>query len=322
MLGCDVAHYQSSIPAGVDFVIIKATQGTTIADSAIGRHTAAAKARGLLRGYYHFVTTADPVAQADWFLAHVPDVGRVVLALDFENTTNSNVRGRADLAKAFLDRVHARTGVRPLIYMNGDILGSANWSAVAKDYPLWLARYTASAGSVAPWPSWTLWQYTSSNGAQDYNRAAIDAVGWAALASGTSLAGNTVSATPNLPTIDVGDLTPIAPQEDDMFTDDDRARMQRIETELGNTKAGVWTGGAVTLDGVAQTFAYGALPIAAHNQALIAQVLGELAGLRTALESLSGSGAVDLAAITKAAQDGANAALAGLTLTAATGGTK
>jgi lysozyme len=36
-------------------------------------------------------------------------------------------------------------------------------TAEFKDYPLWIAQYTSAKqpAKMAPWPTWTFWQYTS-----------------------------------------------------------------------------------------------------------------------------------------------------------------
>lgn len=70
--------------------------------------------------------------------------------------------------------------------------------------------------------------------------------------------------------------------------------------------------------GDAQSSQYGVLPIEIHTQTLVAQALGQLAALQTAVGQLSaGSGvALDMKAIEAAAERGAKDALSGLVLTA------
>lgn len=116
------------------------------------------------------------------------------------------------------------------------------------------------------------------------------------------------SLTPTAPATGGGTKTPI--EEDDMFTDADRALLQNVRTELLNTKAGIWTGGSVEVGGKVQRFNYGVLPIVAHNQTLIAQQSSRIAALEEALRQVnSGGSAVDLAAVVNAAEQGARAAL-------------
>lgn len=64
-----------------------------------------------------------------------------------------------------------------------------------------------------------------------------------------------------------------------------------LKTAVANVHAGIWTGGKVSLDGAVQTFKYGALPITAHNQTLIAKALGDLAALKAEVETLKTNGA-------------------------------
>lgn len=64
-----------------------------------------------------------------------------------------------------------------------------------------------------------------------------------------------------------------------------------LKTAVANVHAGIWTGGKVSLDGAVQTFKYGALPITAHNQTLIAQALTRIAALTAEVENLKKNGA-------------------------------
>jgi hypothetical protein len=99
-----------------------------------------------------------------------------------------------------------------------------------------------------------------------------------------------------------------------MFTEQDRALLLQIKNELLNTKAGVWTGGRVKLDGVVQEFRCGVLPIVAHNQRLIAQQAGQIAALQAIVEQLTVTQNVslDMGAVRDAAERGARDANAGL----------
>lgn len=69
------------------------------------------------------------------------------------------------------------------------------------------------------------------------------------------------------------------------------ARLIAVETELANVKAGVWTGGSVTLDGKVQKFNYGVLPIVAHNQRLIAAQTAALTEISRQQAGASAGGA-------------------------------
>ena len=94
----------------------------------------------------------------------------------------------------------------------------------------------------------------------------------------------------------------------------------KAESEIANTYQGLWYGGSVKIDGQVQTFNYGVLPIVAHSQAMIAQLIGQVGALTAAVQALPGGGQVDMAALEAAAEKGARDALAGLTLKAEVGG--
>ncbi|MFE5673182.1 M23 family metallopeptidase [Agromyces sp. NPDC056523] len=76
--------------------------------------------------------------------------------------------------------------------------------------------------------------------------------------------------------------------EEDMFSDIDRNR-------LNNVWAGLFKGASVEVDeGVVKRFAYGVLPIVAHNQTLIAQQSARIAALEEALSQLAQGTGVQL----------------------------
>lgn len=146
--GIDVSHYQDGINLAkiqADFVIMKATEGTSYVDPCCDSHYQEAKKAGKLLGVYHFARgTGSGTEEADFFVKNVKGyIGEAVLVLDFEYTNKPN-SGSVAWAKAFLDRVYQKTGVRPLIYMSHSVTRAADWASVAKDYGLWVARYASN----------------------------------------------------------------------------------------------------------------------------------------------------------------------------------
>lgn len=146
--GIDVSHYQDGInlaTINADFVIMKATEATSYVDPCCDSHYQEAKRAGKLLGVYHFARgIGSGIEEADYFLRNVEGyIGEAVLVLDFEYTnkpTNENV----NWAKTWLDRVYQKTGVRPLIYMSHSVTRHTDWTSVAKNYGLWVARYTSN----------------------------------------------------------------------------------------------------------------------------------------------------------------------------------
>lgn len=98
-------------------------------------------------------------------------------------------------------------------------------------------------------------------------------------------------------------------EEDDMFSEEDRELLAKVLTEVRNTKAGVWTGGSIN----GQTFKYGALPIVARNQQLLAQHAIELRALSAAVQSLAAAKGVDPAAVLAAVEAGVKNAMKDVT---------
>lgn len=116
-----------------------------------------------------------------------------------------------------------------------------------------------------------------------------------------------------------GVFTPFQPEEDDMFDDQARARLDAVYAAIFGPQAV----GASRLywpqDGAVESAAYGMLPVGNHTQALVGSLKGQVAALTTALEQVKAGGGVDLAAIRAEAEAAIREALGGLTVTISTG---
>lgn len=183
-----------------DGVIIKATQGTGYVNPLCNAQWDSAKGNGKLLGLYHYAGGDDPVAEANYFIDNIANyVGQGVLVLDWEKYQNA-AWGSTTWARSFVDQVHARTGVWPLVYTGTD--GLAQIGNTSKDCGLWFAGYPLENNdwnvpdfiyNTAPWPYYTGWQFTSGKGAMDRSVFDLDANSWAAIAKGNG------SATPSAP---------------------------------------------------------------------------------------------------------------------------
>lgn len=176
MDGIDVSAYQ---PANIvskvkaDFVIVKATEGTTWVNPHLNQQVTEAFKRGKRVGVYHFATAlADSDAEADHFMKHAKpylDKGAMPV-LDWEPIGLSHY---TQWAEDWCQRVETKRGLTPeklMVYMNLSVSGQATWSPYMKRHPLWLAFY----GNDAPFngygttftppktPGWkmAMWQYT------------------------------------------------------------------------------------------------------------------------------------------------------------------
>ena len=164
--GIDVSHWQGGISwdkTGVDFAIIKCTQGDSMIDPMFSRNKTGARRAGILCGYYHFAQHNDPIQEADWFVKNVGDIQTgELLALDAETGQDPS------WCKKFLDRVASKVGFKPLIYCPAG--NGMDWSPVISgNYGLWIARYGLNLGymltswppKIGKWPFYAIWQYTS-----------------------------------------------------------------------------------------------------------------------------------------------------------------
>jgi GH25 family lysozyme M1 (1,4-beta-N-acetylmuramidase) len=184
--GIDVSRWQPTVAwvkvkgAGMDFVVIKASQAT-FADPLFKAHWAGARAAGLLRGAYHFfMPDADPLKQVDIYLKTLgDDPGDLLPVLDIEAKT-TNPTAYAKGSKIWLDEVEKRLKRKPIIYTaawywNTTMLIGGKFPEWAADYPLWVAAYPVkdgaptlddmAAGKYKPalpksWSSWMFWQYS------------------------------------------------------------------------------------------------------------------------------------------------------------------
>ena len=180
MPGIDVSKYQGRIDwtavatTPVRFVILRATLGNDYRDGQYGRNAAGAREQGLTVGAYHFAKPSlarwDPQAEADHFLDVVGlRAGDVVPVLDIEETGGLSPRQLRTWASSWLARVHARTGVRAMIYSGNffwhGFMRNTPWFA-RQDHPLWVAHWYVGAPDV-PGGRWagrgyTVWQYSAS----------------------------------------------------------------------------------------------------------------------------------------------------------------
>lgn len=144
MDGIDISNHQRGINvdrvAGLEFVMIKATEGRTYRNPDMSRTYRDARADGLKTGLYHYASGGNAVAEAEHFVDVVGDrVGENILVLDYEGTAVNNGVG---WAMDFMDAVYNMTGVKPVIYMSRSVISRYDWTpAVNAGYKLWVAAY-------------------------------------------------------------------------------------------------------------------------------------------------------------------------------------
>ena len=176
ILGMDISHFQDNIEwdkikaDGVNFVYLKATQGTHFKDPKFKEHHEATKNECLYRGAYHFYETGkDAKEQAQNFVEAVGALipGDLPPVLDLEEL---GVKKSVDLETyatntlLWLKIVEEKLGVRPIIYCDPAFGNSYLKHADFANYKLWVADYTKASAPKVPdtWKDkgWIVWQRT------------------------------------------------------------------------------------------------------------------------------------------------------------------
>jgi hypothetical protein len=176
--GVDVSGYQpvGFGTTGLDFAIIKVTEGVTYTNpNWVGQRETARKA-GLVTGFYHFGRPGNQADQAAFFLSKLSLVSGDFLAFDWEDTGVSCAQKDAWI-KYVQDRV---PGHRVILYCNKEYWLNRDTTSFAGD-GLWIADYEGAAGSPKIQSAWKFHQWTDQpldrNVANFANRAALKA--WA-----------------------------------------------------------------------------------------------------------------------------------------------
>lgn len=136
----DISSYQDSlnlvaVSSSIQGVIVKATEGTSYVNPYCDRHYQQAKSANLLRGFYHFAGSNDPLAEAAFFYRNV--LGYLhdgIPVLDWEGKQS------VEWVNKFVRQFHNLTGIWCWIYANPWRL---NQGGVEKNCARWVAEYPA-----------------------------------------------------------------------------------------------------------------------------------------------------------------------------------
>ncbi|MFB4309526.1 glycoside hydrolase family 25 protein [Actinomadura sp. GTD37] len=180
--GVDVSSYNPSYDAdGLDFVIVKATEGRSYTNPERAKQAARARDAGCVVGFYHFLhggrglRLARISAQARYFVEHCGAEDGDFLALDWETDPRGRRATSAQKDK-FLRKVKKlRPGHRVILYCNRDLWTRKDTGDYNAD-GLWIADYR-KAGHPLIDDEWLFHQYTSKpldkNVAKFKSRAAL-----------------------------------------------------------------------------------------------------------------------------------------------------
>lgn len=211
MFGIDISSYQEKIDlangANYDFAIIKATEGYGFKDRCFNRFAVQLTELDKLIGCYHFArpdlngTVEAMQKEADWFVSVVEVaglIGKALLVLDWETEPIN----RPDLISAWIERVAAQTGVKPLLYSSKANLFTLSKSEIYNKVGKWVAVWPSinrlpvgENPGFTSYPrtvNWVIWQYSSTGqypkfpGNVDLNYANMSPKEWLAIAGDKS----------------------------------------------------------------------------------------------------------------------------------------
>ncbi|MET4925327.1 glycoside hydrolase family 25 protein, partial [Streptomyces sp. PSRA5] len=185
--GVDVSSYQSSSfsTKGLQFAVVKATEGTSYLNPRMKAQASHAREAGLVVGFYHFLRPGSVTAQAKYFVEQAAEQAGDPLFADWEDADVSCAS-----KDAFLAEVQRLRGAdhRVGLYCNRDFWLNRDTTSEAGD-ALWIADYV-TAGKPRIRAAWKFHQYTDTPLDTNVGRFADAAAlrKWADGAGGKSLA--------------------------------------------------------------------------------------------------------------------------------------
>lgn len=175
----DISQWQgvidwTRVPAPIAVIKMSGGDSGLYLDSKANANYYGAKNAGKAVGMYHFAGGQDATNEADFFIAACSPLAEDdVLCLDWEIPHNDPV----GWCKTFTNRVHDRTGVWPLIYMNLATLNAYDWSPVLQNCGLWLAAWNNNPEATLTNKLYVMHQY-SSNGTVAGISGRVDTDAW------------------------------------------------------------------------------------------------------------------------------------------------
>ncbi|MGN0234675.1 MAG: glycoside hydrolase family 25 protein [Bacteroidaceae bacterium] len=169
--GIDISHYQTFIDwerlrnasmnnDPIRFVIVKATEGTSLMDDNFNENFYEAKRNDFVRGAYHFfVPGMDAQKQAKFFLRQVHlEPGDLPPVLDVEKMGSLTAAQLKRDVKIWLDVVEAKYHVKPILYTGYKFKMDYLNDTIFHQYPYWIAHYYVNKLEYKG--DWVMWQHT------------------------------------------------------------------------------------------------------------------------------------------------------------------
>ena len=162
--GIDVSDYQGTdfSTKGLDFVIVKATEGRSYVNPKQSAQAKRARDAGCVVGFYHFLWPGNIQAQAEYFVQKCASREGDLLFVDWENTS-SGTRASGKEKDAFIRAVQRLRGTthRVGLYCNRDFWLNHDTTSFAGD-ALWIADYNGKPGHPGIKAHWLFHQYTNT----------------------------------------------------------------------------------------------------------------------------------------------------------------
>lgn len=180
----DISSHQAdlnlvAVSNSIQGVIVKATEGTSYVNPYCDRHYQQAKGTNLLRGFYHFAGSSDPLAESAFFYRNV--LGYLhdgIPVLDWEGVYRNGkciFEQSVDWVNQFVRQFHSLTGIWPWVYANP---WRFNQGGVEPNCARWVASYpkiahptfaqAASCNCPSADGNVVAWQFCSDGRLQGY----------------------------------------------------------------------------------------------------------------------------------------------------------
>ena len=180
-IGVDISSYQADVDMNklkeqnVEFVYIKATEGSTHQDERFNENWKNAQEAGLPCGAYHFFSYDSPgKTQAENYIGTVGNnlSGKLLPVVDVEyyGDKEENPPQKEEVIReltVFLEALEAQWGVKPMIYTRSDIY-EKYLEGSFDDYKMWISSlYTPLKWNYKG--DWYIWQYLNRGTLQGYS---------------------------------------------------------------------------------------------------------------------------------------------------------
>ncbi len=173
--GADVSKYQGEIDwsvlsESIEFVFIKATEGSSHTDQCYEANRSGALASGLPMGAYHFFSYDSPgatqaenfIKTADLVSGMLPPVMDIEFYGDYYLKPKPAEEAGPEIA-AMIDALESEYGTKPIVYCNSTTLRL--YSDYFEGCPIWIRDVYKYPVGV----KWTFWQYSDTEMLDGYH---------------------------------------------------------------------------------------------------------------------------------------------------------